>query len=176
MVGWQCQRQEQGAESDKSFIAISAFVTSAARVRMNELRNIAGKRSVYYQGCDGLIVTKDGFDRLDAACEIHQTALGKLKLVEVVNTGEIIGCNDYRLGDRVVIGGRTAQVELGKDGEVLQRKFFGAANLFKGRSLSEVTEELVEWRRTGGTAKGTAGADGWVEPYELTPEYVTGAE
>ncbi len=168
MFGWQLQRKAEPTETAKSFVAISAFVTAAARVRMNSLRLIAGPSCVFYQGVDGLIVTVAGYRRLEAAGELHDSELGRLRLVTTANDGEIIGCSDYRLGDKVIISGMSRNREELTDGSVLQRKFYAAGALFNGKALTEITEELQEWKRSTIVRKGTVGRDGWVNPYVLT--------
>lgn len=168
MFGWQCQKKVEPTETSKSFVAISAFVTAAARMRMNYLRTVAGKENVFYQGVDGLIVTMAGRDRLDDAGSLDECELGKLRLIKVTDDGEIIACADYRLGDKVIVGGRARRVEEMADGSVLQRKFYAASALFNGRALTEIAEELHEWKRAAIVRKGCVGEGGWVEPFDLS--------
>lgn len=168
MFGWQCQERVEPTETNKSFVAISAFVTASARMRMNYLRTIAGKENVYYQGVDGLIVSQTGRNKLDDVGELDESELGKLRLIKVTNNGEIIACADYRLGDKVIVGGRARRVEELADGSVLQRKFYAASALFNGQPLTEITEELQEWKRSTLVRKGCVGEGGWIEPFDLT--------
>jgi len=167
MIGYQCQRKQESVETMQSFVAVSAFVTAAARVRMNNLRATAGKENVYYQGVDGLIVNNDGLGRLDAAGELHSNALGKLRVVHSADTGDILGCSDYRLGDRVIIAGRARATQALADGSILQRKFYAANALFCGQPIDYITEELQEWKRGSMVRKGVVGSDGWVQPFVL---------
>jgi len=154
-------------ELPNTFVAISGFVTAYARMRMNSLRRIAGERNVYYQGVDGLIVTEPGFERLSIAGEVEPSELGKLRLLAAVSEGEIYGCSDYRLDDKVVISGR-ASSEIDKaTGEILQRKFAGVAMLFRGKLESTIDEHLEPWSRQSSYTKGVVQADGWVEPLVL---------
>ena len=150
-----------------SFVAIPAFVTAAARMRMNHLRGIAGRNNVYYQAVDGLIVTQAGFDRLQAAGEVDNDRLGALKIVSTTNNGEILGCSDYRLGGKVVISGRSKKIEVDADGMCLQRKFYAANALFNGRALNTITESIEQWQRSRVVRKGTVSKDGWIEPFVL---------
>ena len=105
-VGYHVFKQCERGEKQYSLPAISAFITSAARMRMNSLRCIAGHRNCFYQGIDGLIVNKAGYNALSNAGELHPTELGKLKTVLTTNEGEIYGCADYRMGTKTVVAGR----------------------------------------------------------------------
>jgi len=80
-IGETVQRRRDRGEHAESFTAISAFVTSYARLRMDALRSIAGWHNVYYQGVDSLYVSKMGLDRLQAAGEVDDCTLGKLRLI-----------------------------------------------------------------------------------------------
>lgn len=161
------QGEPQWNELGGTFVAISAFVTSAARMRMNMLRQIAGKENTFYQGVDAVIVTKAGMDRLAACNEIDETELGKLRLLLTVDNGEIYGCSDYVLGGKVVISGR-ARPEIDKEtGEVMQRKFAGPNMLFNSQCVVSVDETLQPWRRVAQYMKGNRQPNGWVDPLEL---------
>ena len=175
-IGYHVQRENQREEMDGTFVAIPAFVTSAARMRMNSLRQTAGARNVYYQGVDGLIVTQAGFDKLQAAGEIETDAVGKLRLEYVCDNGEIIGCSDYRLADKVVIAGRSSSIEILANGEILQRKFAARDHLFSGKCNNTVMEVLQPWQRRENNSRGTIGPDGWVTPLVVGLDYNTSHE
>lgn len=166
-IGWNVQRQSNREEIEGSFIAISSFVTAGARMYMNALRWTAGQRECLYQGVDSLIVTQTGKDRLEAAGHIDPTELGKLRLQCAVDDGEILGCADYRLGDKVVIAGRARKMTLDEDGQMLQRKFDATKNLFNDRPIDTIDETLEPWTRAGMYRKGNVGEDGWVHPMIL---------
>lgn len=168
--GWQVQQKTDQGEIDGNFPAISAFVTSAARMHMNYLRALARSKNVLYQGVDGLIVTREGFDRLSSAGEIAECELGKLRLQLSVNHGEIYGCADYLLGDKVVISGRSSDAEQLESGQYLQRKFSATGYLFSGQAISTVEEQLHTWQRSARYSKGEVNPDGWITP----PVYLEG--
>lgn len=187
--GWQTQRRQEypppkclylepseqndSSEDDddgeitNSFPAISSFVTAAARMRMNFLRNLAGARNVFYQGVDGLIVNETGFNLLFDTGEVQPDALGKLRLETTVQSGCIYAAADYRLADKVVISGRANNAETSDNGECMQRKFSAASKLFTAGSDHSITEEVQPWMRSGLYAKGRIQPDGWVKPIEL---------
>lgn len=166
-IGWMIQRQTDRGEIEGSFVAISSFVTSAARMYMNAIRWAAGQREVYYQGVDSVIVTQLGRDRIAAAGFLGESELGKLRLQCQVNEGEILGCADYRLGDKIVIAGRARKMTLDEDGQILQRKFDATARLFTGKPINTVEESLEPWTRAGMYRKGDIDNEGWVHPYIL---------
>lgn len=163
--GWQVQMQADKAEADKNFVAIAAFVTAKARMRMNWLRVAAGSANVYYQGVDSLVVTPPGYERLKACGECSETELGKLRHQMTVGQGEIIGCSDYVLGDKVVLSGRSKQLDTLESGELLQRRFETAKYMFTGSPINQVTEEQTTWQRSANYHKGVVGPDGWVKPH-----------
>lgn len=187
--GWQVQRQEDREERhhaemdvdnweshaarygrgeiESSFIAISAFVTAYARMRMNDLRAIAGHTNVYYQGVDSLIVTNAGKERLEAEGEVSDSELGKLRLQLSANYGRINGCSDYRIGDKVVLAG-LARPTGGKEQECnLQRTFAAKPHLFNGQATDYVMEQLSEWRKVNNYWKGKVDQFGYVTPLVL---------
>lgn len=166
--GWQIQKQAPKGEIEGNFVAISSFVTAAARMRMNNLRGIAGPDKVYYQGVDGLIVTYDGYTRLLCAGECSNMEIGKLRHQLTVNHGEIYGCSDYRLGDKVVLSGRANHTESDECGELLQHTFAAQKNMFNGRPINTIEEDITTWQRQGTYCKGVVGPDGWVNPLSLS--------
>jgi hypothetical protein len=165
--GWQVQKLTPRVEIKSTFVAISAFVTAHARMKMNWLRDKAGRRNVYYQGVDGMLLNREGFNRLDAANEIDNHCLGKLRLDAISDDCEILGCSDYRVGGKVVLAGRAAMYDDVDFGVMLQHKFTAATHLFKGCAADYYEERLEEWVRTGKYTKGVVDSQGWVEPLEL---------
>lgn len=168
--GWQIQRHSEREEIAGTFVAIAAFVTAAARAKMNFLRELCGHREVYYQGVDGLIVTQLGYDRLSDAGVIRENELGKLRLQMAVDEGEIFACADYRLGDKVVVSGRAREVAANEAGQLLQRKYSATNFMFGGRAIAEIMEYHQPWERSGKFTKGTIGEGGWIEPLNFGPK------
>jgi hypothetical protein len=159
--------REEWNELSSTFPAISAFVTAAARSRMNRLRNIAGTRNVYYQGVDSLVVTDEGRTNLEVTRCVRHSELGYLRHEITVSDGEIFGCADYSLGTKTVIAGRARQCIDQESGQMMQRKFASTAMLFDGSTVSSIDEQLQPWERAGTYNKGVRGADGWTNPHQL---------
>jgi len=191
-LGWQVQRQNErdvrhhadmevndweshaiahgGGEMPSSFIAISAFVTAHARMRMNYLRSVAGNENVFYQGVDSLIVTETGKQKLQLAGEVSDTELGKMRLQMSANYGYINGCSDYSVGDKLVLSGlRCTQNQL-TNATRIQRSFAAKPYLFKGIACDYVMELLSDWKRTSKYWKGIVTTDGQVTPLVMPLE------
>lgn len=166
--GWQLQSKSPREEIEGTFPAISAFVTSAARMRMNAIRHTAGARNCLYQGVDSVVVNDEGLEKLQNAGEVSESLLGKLRLQLSTNVGEILGCSDYRLDNKIVISGRSLELETLANGDTLQRRAEIDRYLFSGKASSVVHEVLEPWQRVKGYGKGVVGQDGWVTPFTST--------
>ena len=164
-VGRVVQMKGERSEIGRSFPAIAAFCCSYGRRYMDNLREIAGRREVYYQGVDSLIVTERGLENLNKADQVADFELGKLRLQLSTDTGEIYGCGDYVLGDKSVHGGRKTNAIIGDDGKWEEQQFGGVSKLFGGRALDHIPVEIVGKSRTKNYRKGIVGADGWVKPH-----------
>ena len=162
-IGWQIQRAQERGEIEGTFPAISAFTTAYARLRMNQLRKIAGRMNCYYQGIDSLIVTREGLQRLELAGEVSETELGRMRIQLHSDTGIIWEKMDYEIGDKVAISGRSTLVEIAEATKAMQRKFAVASLLFRGRPAAEVMEEITPWERQHCGVNGVPSRDGWQE-------------
>lgn len=87
------QRMHKEGESENSFPAIAGHITSYGRVMLWTLFEQAGRENVLYCDTDSLIVTKEGFNRLQDY--IDPSALGALKLETTVKDISIFGPKDY---------------------------------------------------------------------------------
>lgn len=166
--GFTVQRKCERCEIAGTFPAISAFVTAYARLRMNALRAIAGAHNCFYQGVDMLITNREGWRALIAAGEIHDNALGKLRLIGHADTVDIRGIGDYTLGKETVLAGRSGRYHETETGVYIQHKFHVRDRLFSGKALAGIEEQQTTWRRAASYGKGRVQADGTVLPFELT--------
>ncbi|KKN24604.1 hypothetical protein LCGC14_0893270 [marine sediment metagenome] len=165
--GYQTQRWTTKGEIQHTFVAISAFVTAAARVYMNRIREVIGARHCYYQGVDGLVVTNEGRQRLEDAGLVKPDELGYLRHELTTDTGQINGVSDYRLGDKVVIAGKPQLRNVTDLASGMQSRFHATSHLFSGGAVDHVVEERFDWQRQGEYWKGTRGVDGWTKPLEV---------
>lgn len=92
-----------------SFPAISAHVTSYARMYLWDLISQAGRENVFYCDTDSLIVNKRGYRNLWN--RLSTTALGKLKVEAKADTLFLRSRKDYCLGDKAVIKGIPANAK-----------------------------------------------------------------
>jgi len=87
---------DEEGESAHSFVAISAFVTAYAWVKLCEYLRIAGWENVYYCDTDSLFVNSVGSERLlESGCVGEE--LGMLELKSVIPRMKINGLKDYEL-------------------------------------------------------------------------------
>lgn len=162
------QQRMPDLERSDTFVAIGAFVTAAARIRMNTLRETAGYKNVYYQGVDGLIVNDMGLTNLERAEEVEFTTLGKLRLEYSGSQSTIYGVADYRLGSRNVMAGRPASAIQVADNEFIATMLSSKQDLFNGVAPVGMEEWQQTVRRKCHYHKGIVGLDQWVTPHEYS--------
>lgn len=92
-----CIRQTQ-ENSVESFVAISSFITSNARMLLIKYLLIAKRENVYYCDTDSLFTTELGYVLLKDANLIDDTELGKLK-VEGIGTMKAYNPKFYDFND-----------------------------------------------------------------------------
>lgn len=159
--------KDRKRELSSTFVAVAGFVTARARRYMDLLREIAGRDNVLYQGVDSLIVFKEGSRRLTEYGALHETEIGKLKLVCMGNFGEIYGQQDYRIGDKVVIAGRSNYYREIAEGVFSQHRFLNAADLFRPEDRDAIIEKVVTWQRGQRYDPNRYDVDGWIEPLDM---------
>lgn len=163
-IGGRVFKESEPTERTDTLIAISAFVAAYGRCKMNEIRGIAGKQNVYYQGVDSVLVNASGRNRLDSAGFLSEFGLGGLRLNYCADTANIYNCNDYKIGSREVVSGRSAKFITGEDGKMKTRRMNATQSLFHRKDGNVMVERIVEWTRRNEYHKGTIGDGGWVEP------------
>lgn len=97
--------RQEPQELASSMPIISAFITSAARMLMRALMDVAGRENVLYITTDALIVDRFGFANLEDANYIDGDRLGHFKLSASGMNGHIGGIHQYRVGHRTCWGG-----------------------------------------------------------------------
>lgn len=168
--GWQAEKLIGKQEKAATLPAISAFVTAYARLRMNGLREIAGKDNVYYQAVDSMIVTEAGRNALYDAGEVSDCELGKLKTEVKADYVRINGIGDYVIGDKRILSGCARNCTEIEDGVYLQRVFTAKNQLFNGMDANAVTEREQIFRAKREYHKGLIKAGGWLDPFTLPNE------
>jgi hypothetical protein len=104
-IGYRVQRRLSGPRVEWTFPAISAYVSSYARVRMDELIQKAGPFQVYYLDTDAIHVSQRGHDNLVRCGEVHADCPGKLREVARCDSVHYYAPKHFRWGDRVINAG-----------------------------------------------------------------------
>jgi DNA polymerase type B, organellar and viral len=165
-VGGLVQERQKRDDHPQSFVAVSAWVTSHARERMRALREIVGRHHCFYQAVDSLYVDDLGLARLQAAGEIDQTALGKLRLEHSADEAEFLGLGYYKIGDRRVISSirKTAKVI---DSEVYEQdQFESLARSFSRQPAGGVIVKRIVKRTRAVEPLSGVTENGWVRPLD----------
>lgn len=95
-VGGVLQEYTGDEEKSDTFPAISAFVTSAQRTFMRNVRSSLPSRSVLAQSVDSLLLTEEGHNKLMQMDEWGPGELGKFRCDDVYSWLEIFGANHYK--------------------------------------------------------------------------------
>lgn len=148
--------------------AISAHVTSAARIATDDAVNVAGDYYCYYYNTDALHVTALGLDRLNSAGLIHDTQLGALKLEGIYDGGCYENTKRYRLGqdtggippERDRAHAKSESESSLRDASALHNLFRAGSNAWKSTLLCTA---LGRFRYAG-----RVDPSGWIRPNWIT--------
>lgn len=168
------QQKMPKVERSDTFVAISAFVTAAARQHMDGLRAIAGHANTYYQGVDGLIVNDEGLGLLESAGEVSPYELGRLRIDYSGSPTEIYGIADYRLGGKVIMAGRPSMAVQLDDQTWLATLLSSKTDLFNGTVPVGMEEYQMKWKRNQQYRKGTFDQHGIWQPLVLDDQAGSG--
>jgi hypothetical protein len=103
----------------ESIPEIASAVTAFGRSLLFEMMLIVDRNRVLYCDTDSLFVDEIGFDNLLKAGMIHQTKLGKLKVVEIGDV-ELFGAKDYVFNGKTKLKGVKHDAEKMPDGTYRQ--------------------------------------------------------
>jgi len=115
---------------------------------------------------DSLIVTENGFQRLE--CARHDLKLGHLKVEGVTTDLEILAKKAYRFGDKEVIKGIKKKARKTGDNSYSQEYFTTLNYGFRSGNLNSVQTYDVEVHTRHVVTNALVGQDGTVTPRELT--------
>jgi len=152
--------------SINAFPAISAYITSYARVNLHKILQLAGKKNVFYTDTDSVITNEKGFQKLKHL--IDENKIGYLKIEKEGDFFQAFGAKDYIFGDeRKIKGIKKDAVQIGKT-TFIQNQFLKTRGLMKagianGAGIRKVTKTLSREYK-----KGIIGHDGWVMPLYVT--------
>lgn len=159
-------RQYYTGEPFDSFPAISSHVAAYARVHMLKLLDLALWENCLYMDTDSLIVTENGFQRLEKARD--KLKLGYLKTEGVTTDLEILAKKAYRFGDKEVLKGIKRKAKrVGKD--TFQQTHFTTLNYsFRSGDLNNVLTYDVEKHLRHVVSNAIVDKDGTVRPVKLS--------
>lgn len=166
-IGELVQARVERGDHPNSFTAISAWVTSFARLRMDQLRETSGYHNVYYQGVDSLFVSRLGLDRLQAAGEVADSELGKLRLEGESDLTQFLAKGVYYFNGqwtRVGVSGNAVQVA---GVEYRQDEFQGLAEACRSEPIDGVRVRQRHCRLMTDPASLDLTPAGWVRPRVL---------
>ena len=151
------------SEAYNSFPAISAHVTSYARMYLWSLMQLAGHSNYFYCDTDSLIVNDKGMDNLTPI--LSDTKLGYMKHEETVHKLIIHGLKDYEKDSKVVIKGiRKNAVKL-SEGVYQQEQWSSFKGLLHSGDINTYTVKSVTKHLSREYTKGNVLPDGTVTPY-----------
>lgn len=161
------QSREDDWRCPHTFAAVSAYVTSYARLRMDNLRSIAQEGNCLYQAIDSLHVTEQGYGRLLLAGEIAPNQIGKLRVVEQADSAEYHGINDYRFGNSLIIAGIPRHSLPLSEVDYRTTSFDTIKDIFyRNKGQGVITRKVVKHLERD-YRQGVVMPDGRVEPFEL---------
>lgn len=160
LVQVRCDR----GDHPNSFCAISAFVTAFARRRMDELRAIAGPHNVYYQGVDSLFVSAMGLERLQAAGEVDDCQLGKLRIEGESSDTEFLAKGIYRFAGQWTLTSVRGDAKQIADLEFEQDQFQSLAESVADPPLDGVRVQRIHKRLATQPGEYDLTPAGWVRP------------
>jgi len=166
-LGWEVWELTGRQERERSFPAVAAFITAAARERMRELVGAAGERHCLYSHTDSLICTVEGVDALTAAGHISSGEYGKLQLKGWHLEGAIRGPGDYELSGVPVISGLPRQAR-SDDGRAYRGEHWpGVQQMLAQRPDGRIGIALVDFNLPLMHAGGWVDESGYVHPFVM---------
>lgn len=169
-LGQRIFSQEQNNDnSPDSFVAISSFITSYARMLLAKYIILAGRNNVWYCDTDSLFVNAQGFERLKE--HIDNTKLGYLKLEGVSDKVIINRPKDYHFGDeRKLKGVRKGSQFITADNKqeiYVQDRWEGFTTALRKGHFDTVIVETYSKKVQLKYDKGFVTKDGWIRPFKV---------
>lgn len=169
--GYDVELKVGQGELDNTLVAISAWITAAARMRMNKIRNLAGEHTYYYQGVDSLLVNRTGYDNLSKHGLLDNREIGQMKLEKTADNCQVYGKNDYTIGDCRVVSGLYPSHTFSSENMATHSRLQVKETLFRKKQIRDLTEIALPWSRLNNGEFGPIGDDGWVSPLRLSVDW-----
>lgn len=161
-------------ESATSCPAISSYMCSYGRMRLWDILINAGLHNCYYCDTDGIMVNRDGYDRLMAGGYIQAGVYGALQVREVSDDVEIFGIKHYRFGPRWCCSGLPANGVQQTDGRVYYEQHNPFQNGLWHRKAFEHEYTLVSKSYKHDYKHGVKNDDGTVSTFRVGIEETVG--
>ena len=158
----------QDSESFDSFPAISAHVTSYARMLLWRLLETAGPRNVYYCDTDSLFVTDAGLQALSGY--VHPTALGALKVEGAKPFALFSAPKFYLWGEKRKAKGVRASARQIDPQTFEQEQFESYDRVLSRGEDGYITVRTIQKYNRLAYRKGVSQPDGWVTPFQLSED------
>lgn len=166
-VGWRVEKCCERELSDESFPAISAFITSYARVKLMRAILTAGWTETFYWDTDSLWVTELGLDNLSRSGLVADNELGKLRIVGVHKTVEFIRQKHYLADGVETCSGLPLGSVRMENGQVKMERVDGMMSLISAGGPSKVGVTIGPYKPIGLPKQPAANKYGWAEPIRL---------
>lgn len=132
------EAQEEAEQPKHCFPAISACITSNARVLLETDISTAGPHNVLYCDTDSLHVVDSGLERLTRVGRVHASMLGHYRVLVSGQSAHYYGRQHYRIGDHHVCSSiKPDAVEI-SDGVYLQDAYQGVERVLEHGTLDRV--------------------------------------
>lgn len=105
IIDWEVSRLTHGIWADNTFPAISATMNSYCRHQLYRHALLAGLTNVLYFSIDGMIVTQEGYDRLQWLISEDNTLYGSYKVTESSDSCYIQDIGVYKIGNKIAYQG-----------------------------------------------------------------------
>ena len=166
-IAGQAFRMADRIDHKHSFCAISAYVCAYARERLRQLVKIAGQGHVYYVVADALYVDMFGKASLEAAGEVSEGKLGKLRIKSSGDTSEFNAVHQYRIGSKRVRGGiKHGAVDVGDD-QFIETVFERLAQIISRPPRNGVMISQRARLNRPTPKRVVVGEDGWTKPVSV---------
>ena len=157
-------------ETEHSFPALSAWITTHARLLMDQFRAVAGQGEVYYQCNDAVHVRQRGYERLLMAGLVHPTEPGKLKVADVLHDVEYHGVNLLRIDGKLKAAGLPGRHWIDAEGKPRALSFERLASILTRRIDGTVEIKETAWEPDYQYSHGIKTDSGWIDPIRLPRE------
>jgi len=169
-LAWLVEERQPPGEGRESFVAVAAWVTSLARVKMLKLLedvNNAGR--VYYSPCDSIHVSIDGFNYLNRTGKIG-VGIGECRLQSIAESAYYRGIANYTVDGKLHVAGLSSTATPRGDKEVYISSIHLDRSITGNGSLASYIENDRNIPIAPPYLHGRVEPSGWTRPWILPLE------